>query len=79
MQNEFENKPNVSSLCKDENDDDDDSECSEDSDSGDDESVVTVSFSETNAKQELDESWNLEEMNNVLNSLTKPNRAPLAW
>jgi Ankyrin repeats (3 copies) len=77
MQNEFENKQNVLSSC---NDDDDDSDCSDDSDDDDNDSVVSTASSESSTtKEELHDSWNFEEMNDILNSLTKPNRAPLAW
>ena len=75
MQNEFEDKQNVTTPCY---DDDDDSDCSDDSDGND--SVVSTAASESSTnKADHNESWNFDEMNEILNSLTKPNRTPLAW
>ena len=77
MQNEFEDKQNAESSCN--YYDDDDSDCSDDSDDDDDESMVSTVSESSTTKEEMHDSWNFEEMNEILNSLTKPNRTPLAW
>jgi hypothetical protein len=85
MQDEIEHKGDVMSLLC--NDNDDDSECSDDSDDDNDNddcedngSVVSIFTSvSSTAKEGHHDSWNLEMMNEILNSLTKPNQAPLAW
>ena len=74
MQNEFEEKHNALSSCND--NDDDDSDCSNDSD---DESMVSTVSESSTTTEELHDSWSFEEMDAILNSLTKPNRTPLAW
>ena len=61
----------LNSDVQDEDDEDDD--LSEGSDSSDDES------DDVSESSNADLSWNEDEMNQVLNSLTNPKRQPLAW
>ena len=75
MQNEFENKPNALLFSC----DDDDSDCSDDSDDDDDDSIVYTAASEhSTATEGQQDSWNFDEMNEILNSFTKPGIS-LAW
>ena len=80
MQNEFVSKQMVLSTLVDD-DSESDSEFSDNSDADDDtDTVVSTAASESStSKRELHKSWNVDEMNEILNSLTKPNRAPLVW
>ena len=73
MQTEFDSKENALSSRM---NGDDDTDCSGDSD---DASVGSIVSESSTTKQELNDSWNCEEMNEILNSLAKPNRAPLPW
>jgi Ankyrin repeats (many copies) len=60
------------------NDDDSDND-SDDSDDDDDESISSCATNPAADHANMDDSWNLDEMNEILESLTNPKRAPLAW
>jgi hypothetical protein len=82
MQNYLEGK--VIQVCTPDTNNSD--KCSNDSDSDDDddddESVTSnvSNLATDNANvPDMNESWNLDEMNEILESLTNPNRSPLAW
>jgi hypothetical protein len=68
------NNDNVVSTCED-NDDDDDSYI----DNGDDDASISSILESSASSNLMQSSWNSDEMNEVLNSLGKPTRAPLAW
>ena len=79
MQNEFEQKETELCGCSGVDDDSDSSDDSNDDDDDGGGSVVSTVSRSSTTKEEMHDSWNFDEMNEILNSLTKPNRAPLAW
>jgi hypothetical protein len=63
----------------DDDDDDDDSASEEQEDDETSEETPTAEENPACSEYDLEASWDLTEMKNVLDSLNKPNRRPLAW